>query len=156
MKKVESSQHPSPRTATDTLVLPSRPDLSVSHADTCDALLGFCERVTGLTKALLSDRTDQGLNVSLYTEILQDMRSDSAPSSRVPEELARDLATLVTTQLSSQVVPEHSQYWLAVTSALAAATRTVMPALSEELSESQSTILQHQAESTGPYQERYS
>jgi hypothetical protein len=118
--------------------------------------LGFCERVTGLTKALLSDRTDQGLNVSLYTEILQEMKSDSAPLRRVPEELARDLATLVTTQLSSQIVTEHPQYWLAVTSALAAATRTVMPALSKELSESQSTILQHQAESTGPYQERYS
>ncbi len=156
MKTVDSFQQSSPRTGTDTLALPSRPEVSVSHADTCDALLGFCQRVTDLTKALLSDRTDQGLNVSLYTEILQEMKSDCAPLRRVPEELARDLATLVTTQLSSQIVTEHPQYWLAVTSALAAATRTVMPALSKELSESQSTILQHQAESTGPYQERYS
>ena len=156
MKTVDSFKQSSPRTGADTLVLPSRPEVSVSHADTCDALLGFCERVTDLTKALLSDRTDQGLNVSLYTEILQEMRSDSAPSRGVPEELARDLATLVTTQLSSQLIPERSQYWLAVTSALAAATRAVMPQLSEELSESQSTILQHQAEGTGLSHERYS
>lgn len=156
MKKVDSSQHPSPRAGRDTLVLPVRPEVSVSHADKCDALVGFCERVGDLTKALLSEGPDQGLNVSLYTEILHEMRRDSAPLRRAPEELARDLATLATTQLSSQRLPEHSQYWLAVTSALAAATRTVMPELSKELSDSQSTILQHHAESSGPYQERYS
>jgi len=141
------------------LSLPPRPEIEVSHAEKCDALIAFCGRASELRRSLSPTSPCVGSDLSLYVTLVQKMRegdsyrtSGSAErlptaAATTPDEVARDLATLVTTHLGGCNDPEDAQFWLAVTSALSAATRETMPTLSETLRTTQSTILGQNAKS---------
>jgi hypothetical protein len=111
----------------------------------CDALLQVCERAVQLQDEFLRDTAAPRTDFELYKAVLREIRSTSSESSesdpsKTPEAVALDLMTLTTAYLSTELTHEQSHYWLGVTSALTAATRTTMPALRERLINARSIL----------------
>lgn len=150
------------RTRPSELTLPQRPEVTATYTEKVQALLAFCERAIELQTTLRFQPSHQAPDFSTFISLLNDMKPRSegdlatpptAASMRSPEAVATELATLATAQLSSQLVGERLGYWLAVMSALSAATRTTMPNVSREVEEAQTTILKLRAESPSYYRE---
>jgi len=134
--------------------LPGRTLVEASLSEKSDALLAFCDRANFLKQTLCLTKPPKGGDFGLHTERLTTI-SKQVGAGETPEGIALDLATLVTTYLNSNLNAEEAQYWLAVTSALIAATRETMPKFSNSLNETRSAIFARQAEISVPYPERY-
>lgn len=122
----------------------------VPVSDKCDALLNVCERATKLQSELLIDSTAPRTNFTSYATVLHRIRSQSEGeslsfSSETPEGVAVDLFTLSSAYLSTQLTHDLFHYWVAVTSALTAATRATMPTLSDQFSDTLSALVVNRA-----------
>jgi hypothetical protein len=124
--------------------------------EVCDALLAFCDRATSITKTIGGSLRSHPIDLTPYVNNLTRMRGGTSSGVGIkPAALANDLSELVTIQLGSHLSTPDAQYWIAITTAFAAAVRTALPELSESVSDTQSDIIQQHAQSTIPYKERY-
>jgi hypothetical protein len=144
----QSPRHESnPKELGELLVPPQPESISLPEAsvtEKCDALLDFCERALQLQDDLLrnsSPRTD----FTPYQTTLREIRATAsegseADAAKTPEAVALNLMTLASAYLSTDLTHEQSIYWMRVTSALTAATRTTMPDLCELLIDTRSKL----------------
>ncbi len=141
--------HQNNRADLSDLSVPRQPTLApqpeATTTEKCDALLQFCERARQLQDNFSGHHSSPRTDFTPYQTILGEIRSTSSESSesdpsKTPEAVALDLMTLTTAYLSSELTHEQSHYWLGVTSALTAATRTTMPALRERLINARSIL----------------
>jgi cytidylate kinase len=124
--------------------------------EVCDALLAFCDRATSITKTIGGSLKSEPVDLTPYVNNLTRMRENRSSSSELSlKDLAQDLSALVTIKLGSHLSTPDAQYWIAITTAFSAATRTVLPALSELVADTQSQIIEREAQSTIRYKERY-
>lgn len=136
--------------------LPLRPQAPASHTEVCDALLAFCERASNITETLGGSLKSNPIDLTPYVNNLTRMRERASSGVGItPAAIANDLSALVTIQLGSHLSTPDAQYWMAITTAFAAAIRTALPRLSESVSDTQSDIIQQHAQSTIRYKERY-
>ena len=145
----------SKRVAAQQVSLPSRPYTPAPHTSVCDALLAFCERATNITQTLGGSLKSQPIDLTPYINHLTRMQEAPTSGSEISlKDLANDLSTFVTIRLGSHLSSPDAPYWIAITTAFAAATRTALPSLSELVTETQSEIIRQEAQSTIRYKER--
>lgn len=150
-----SHLHQPSRTQEEGLALPPRPQVEASLSEKCDALLAFCQRAQELQSILRSPSAPPTSDFSVFGTTIQALKDGKLPGE-TPEKIALDLATLAVNHLGSHLGDSDSVYWLRVSSALAAATRSTMPDISERVGSARSDLLERQAQSTIAYQERFS
>jgi hypothetical protein len=129
--------------------------VEASLSEKCDALLVFCQRAMELKGTLRSPSAPPTSDFSAFRTTIQALKEGKLPEE-TPEKIALDLAALSVTHLGSHLGDTDSVYWLGVSSALSAATRSTMPHISERVGSARSDLLERQAQSTVSYQERFS
>lgn len=139
----QSPRHENNTTDLGDLLVPPQPEASISEK--CDALLTFCERALELQDELLRDSSARRTDFTPYQTNLREIRAtpsegSEADPTKTPEAVALNLMTLAAAYLSTDLTHEQSIYWIRVTSALTAATRTTMPDLCELLIDTRSKL----------------
>lgn len=141
-------RHENNTTDLGALFVPPQPESTplpqASITEKCDALLDVCERALQLQEELLHGSTPR-TDFTPYQTNLREIRTtpcegSEADPTKTPEAVALNLMTLASAYLSTDLTHEQCIYWIRVTSALTAATRTTMPDLCELLIDTRSKL----------------